>query len=546
MASVQGNGMLAEHRDHKGHHHHMQRFHEDGLDEDDNNKVHQMKTEHDDGQDDQVTHYVAAHPKRRTAALAATIKHGHPTKITAAKKSDKKTSWQQKVSLICMKLLWKCDKPLSFVGFLVEWSLNFFALNGSLCTLPYRCIFHRNELVFPQPETSDYHTIIWHLDPRRHLYTNTSAAAKANSTKTNTALFPAEGSGSKSAMDVCIMASKLAYENELVVQKVVEEDWNMHFVHFYECWNEYQKKNNTQVYIFTDKKQDANAVVVAWRGTEAFNAYDWSTDIDFSWVRFQNKMGVHLGFLEALGLSTSGLSDEIIANDDQKLAYDDITKKVAEIIHDNPDAKVFITGHSLGGALATLYGAMLFYNAEHEITDKLAAIYTYGQPRVGDKEFAKYGETHLKDQYVRVVYCNDIVPRVPFDNEIFEYKHIGECSYYDSVYNGLILQEEPYKNFFAWRFFRLRMNALWELIQSAIILSMEHGHDYKESLIALLLRFIGLFVPGLAAHSPINYVNAVRLGPYPLARKIMEGVSRISENLKSITGVHELDTHLTN
>ncbi len=136
--------------------------------------------------------------------------------------------------------------------------------------------------------------------------------------------------------------------------------------------------------------------------------------------------------------ATSGLSDEIIANDDQKLAYDDITKKVAEIIHDNPDAKVFITGHSLGGALATLYGAMLFYNAEHEITDKLAAIYTFGQPRVGDKEFAKYGETHLKDQYFRVVYCNDIVPRVPFDNEIFEYKHIGECSYYDSVYNGLV------------------------------------------------------------------------------------------------------------
>jgi hypothetical protein len=325
--------------------------------------------------------------------------------------------------------------------------------------------------------------------------------------------------------------------------------------------------------------------VIAWRGTEAFNAYDWSTDIDFSWVRFQNKMGVHLGFLEALGLcdrddmetfnkmdkrsqhkyrinsmrrrrdstnsyihkeATSGLSDEIIANDDQQLAYDDITKKVAEIIHDNPDAKVFITGHSLGGALATLYGAMLFYNAENGITDKLAAIYTFGQPRVGDKEFAKYGKKHLKDHYFRVVYCNDIVPRVPFDNEIFEYKHIPECSYYDSVYNGLILQEEPYKNFFALRFFRLRVNALWELIQSAIILGLKHGHDYQESLIAFLFRIIGLFLPGIAAHSPINYVNAVRLGPYPLVRRIMEGVARISENLKSITGVNELDTHLTN
>jgi hypothetical protein len=108
-----------------------------------------------------------------------------------------------------------------------------------------------------------------------------------------------------------------------------------------------------------------------------------------------------------------------------------------------------------------------------------------------------------------------------------------------------ILQEEPYKNFFALRFFRLHVNALWELIQSPI-LSLKHGHDYQESLIALLFRIIGLFFPGVAAHSPINYVNAVRLGPYPLARKIMEGVARISENLKSITGVHELDTHLTN
>jgi hypothetical protein len=45
-----------------------------------------------------------------------------------------------------------------------------------------------------------------------------------------------------------------------------------------------------------------NAIVIAWRGTEPFNTWDWSTDIDFSWARFQNGMAVHLGFLEALGL----------------------------------------------------------------------------------------------------------------------------------------------------------------------------------------------------------------------------------------------------
>jgi pimeloyl-ACP methyl ester carboxylesterase len=136
--------------------------------------------------------------------------------------------------------------------------------------------------------------------------------------------------------------------------------------------------------------------------------------------------------------ATSGLSDDIIANDSQMLAYDDITKIVAKLLLDNPHAQLFVTGHSLGGALAAVYGAMLHYNAETEITDRLAAIYTFGQPRVGDQNFANYANEKLKGHYNRVVYCNDIVPRVPFDNKLFQFKHFGGCHYYDSWYNGMV------------------------------------------------------------------------------------------------------------
>ncbi len=120
------------------------------------------------------------------------------------------------------------------------------------------------------------------------------------------------------------------------------------------------------------------------------------------------------------------------------LAYDDITKIVAKLLFDNPRAQLFVTGHSLGGALAAVYGAMLHYNAETEITDRLAAIYTFGQPRVGDQNFANYANQKLKGHYNRVVYCNDIVPRVPFDNKLFQFKHFGGCHYYDNWYNGMV------------------------------------------------------------------------------------------------------------
>ncbi len=84
-----------------------------------------------------------------------------------------------------------------------------------------------DELVFPKVGESNYHTLIWQLDPRTKLYTDTSASAKADSTKTDTDSFPVEGTGSRRTLDVTIMASKLVYENQEVVKKVVEQDWNV-------------------------------------------------------------------------------------------------------------------------------------------------------------------------------------------------------------------------------------------------------------------------------------------------------------------------------
>jgi len=51
-----------------------------------------------------------------------------------------------------------------------------------------------------------------------------------------------------------------------------------------------------------------------------------------------------------------------------------------------------VTGHSLGGAVATLTAAELSTNTNYNVAD----VYTYGEPRVGNKKFADWFNKKLK------------------------------------------------------------------------------------------------------------------------------------------------------
>ena len=79
-----------------------------------------------------------------------------------------------------------------------------------------------------------------------------------------------------------------------------------------------------------------------------------------------------------------------------------------------------------------------------------------------------------------------------------------------------ILKDEPNKNYFSatWAIFKF-VNAIWELIRSFIIPYIR-GQEYKESWLMKILRIFGLAFPGLAEHSPPDYVNVTRLGSLPL------------------------------
>ncbi|WP_437287422.1 lipase family protein [Sorangium sp. So ce406] len=75
---------------------------------------------------------------------------------------------------------------------------------------------------------------------------------------------------------------------------------------------------------------------------------------------------------------------------------------------------LYITGHSLGGALAVLAAALIQVDPELKpLRKKLRSIYTYGQPMVGDAGFRAYFRPKLDSRLFRHIYGSDIVPRLP-------------------------------------------------------------------------------------------------------------------------------------
>lgn len=86
-----------------------------------------------------------------------------------------------------------------------------------------------------------------------------------------------------------------------------------------------------------------------------------------------------------------------------RCAFQKIEKEVMAGLEGLKDYAIYITGHSLGGALA-----LIATRASN--SDNLAACYTFGSPKVGNEEF---GDA-IKAPIYRIVNAFDLVPLLPF------------------------------------------------------------------------------------------------------------------------------------
>jgi triacylglycerol lipase len=157
---------------------------------------------------------------------------------------------------------------------------------------------------------------------------------------------------------------------------------------------------STQAFI----AQDEQHLYLAFRGTESKNHVDWMRDAEFRPVPGVFGGRVHSGFRRALDEVWLELLDQIAST----------------------DRKLVITGHSLGGGLATLAAARL---AAGDHTSE--AIYTYGSPRVGLRDFAAAYQAALGNKTYRIINHIDIVTRVPF--LVQGYRHVGSRMYFDGA-----------------------------------------------------------------------------------------------------------------
>ena len=172
--------------------------------------------------------------------------------------------------------------------------------------------------------------------------------------------------------------------------------------------------------------ENTTSITLAFRGTEPGEIKDITADLKAWKHRSQVSLGkVHDGFYDEL-----------------KKVWDPVTTHVNR--GKNKDKTINVTGHSLGGGMATI--------AASRLKGRVIDLYTYGSPRVGNY---KWTQVNWDLKHHRFVNNNDVVPKVPL--WVMGYRHQGELQYIN--YYG------DFRSATAWQRIKDQWRGRWEALK---------------------------------------------------------------------------------
>lgn len=183
------------------------------------------------------------------------------------------------------------------------------------------------------------------------------------------------------------------------------------------------------------QSQDGRVVILCYRGTPPTSLITWLTDFQIDPVRIKmqfpkrpgkydkfDEYSVHGGFYRNVRSTRHEIVDALKRAIEGRSVLPDGGAVEHEL------EALYITGHSLGGASAAMLAAMLLADTAYKpIVDRLKAVYTYAAPMIASPEFAQACDKvpFLREQVIRYVYANDIVPQVP-PKESGPFEHFGK------------------------------------------------------------------------------------------------------------------------
>lgn len=260
-----------------------------------------------------------------------------------------------------------------------------------------------------------------------------------------------------------IKLCNISYFNQKDINKIYKLDKNYTDLQI-KCINVPKLINSScdadcQVYTTIYNKEDIHILLIIFRGTSSNKDILIDLDVYRDYIYLDNYTGkdiplVHSGFLQQF----ETVKDKIIYEIEE---YKNLYK----------ERQIICTGHSLGGALATL--ASLYFHYKYKLDNININTITFGSPRVGDKIFVKLFNKNIEKSY-RFVNDNDPIPLLPTP---IRYKHVKGCYW---LYEDKILNE-------------IKVNRCFRFIRN------------------LFLNLFGYIYNPLDDHKCISYINDINI-----------------------------------